>query len=256
MTPREYEKLAAEFFERRGYVVELQRGVGDWGVDLFASQGDVRLAVQVKMYGDTKRPVNRAMIMQLEGARRYFDCTHAALVTDGRVLSDAQKVAEKLAIDVHSLVADSGALPQPQTQTQAESELHFDKIWSEHIMPLGGKTLENSRGTNQIVAVDWSGVHRITSRGGKSFVRIETFRNVVNRLLQGEFVGRDEINAEDEGRVSAAVCLILSQVPFIHYGGKPGGLRVDRKLVTAPTRSVGQTTLLTDEERARNFGEE
>jgi len=65
---------------------------------MFASKGDERLAVQVKMYGGTARPVNREMVMQLHGAKDYFECTLAVVVTDGRVARDARDVATKLEI--------------------------------------------------------------------------------------------------------------------------------------------------------------
>lgn len=223
MNPREYEMLVCEHYRNQGYQVEPQRGTGDWGVDLFASRGSEKVAVQVKMYGATARPVNRAMVMELEGARRYFDCTSAAVVTDGRVLADAHKVADKLGIPIEKLDA-SGALPSP---TAAEP-LHFEQIWSEWIVPLAGKTLTNRRGDNQIIEVDWSGIRRISSAGKPSFLPIEVFRSAVNHLLEAGSIRREEINDLHVGRASSAICLILSQVPLFSLEGKLSALKFNR----------------------------
>ena len=221
MTPREYEFHAGEEYRRRGYKVEMQPGVSDWGVDLFATKGAEKIAVQVKMYGGTKRPVTRAMVMELEGVRRYFDCSGAAIVTNGRVLSDADKVAAKLAIPIVRLEADTATAPV----VPAQNGPHFDEIWANHIIPLAGRTLSSTRGgDNQIVKVDWSGVERITSRGERATINIEIFKTVVNRLLEVGAMTRDQINELYVGRASSGVALILSQVPYFEYGGKPATL--------------------------------
>lgn len=98
MTPSEYEALVADRFRQRGYVVEDRPATNDWGVDLIAVKDTERIAIQAKMYGGTPRPVNRAQIMELCGAAAYFDCARAVLATNGRVMADAQEVAEKLGI--------------------------------------------------------------------------------------------------------------------------------------------------------------
>jgi hypothetical protein len=231
-----------DLYRQRGYHVEPQRGVGDWGVDLFATKGSERVAVQVKMYGHTSRPVNRAMMMELEGARRFFDCTGAALVTNGRVLPDAQRVADKLGIPITQLASD-GVVPAPSAPS---GELHFDDLWSEHVMPLQGKFIESSRGPIHVVNVDWSGIKQVSSTGNTRFIPIESFRNVVNRLLQTGVMTREEINADNVGRVSSAVCLILSQVPGIRYGGKPGVLRYKAPAASAPQKLSPQPTIVPD----------
>ena len=224
--PRQYEQQVAQDYERRGYEVDLGRGVSDWGVDLFARRGNELIAVQVKRYGGTKRPVNRAMVMELEGARRYFDCTSAALVTDGRVLPDARLVADKRGIALHHL--------DDQEATEAAPEvLDFERIWTEYIMPLEGKELELSGGRkNTILKADWSGVTRQTD-SGPSVIKIEAFRDVVNHLLHKGPLTRGEINQQYVGRASSGIARILAEVPFFEYGGRPASLRYRPQLTSS-----------------------
>ena len=55
----------------------------DYGVDVFATKGKEKIAVQAKMYGGGTRKINRQMVMELHGAKDYFDCTKAIIGTDG-----------------------------------------------------------------------------------------------------------------------------------------------------------------------------
>jgi hypothetical protein len=62
-------------------------------------------------------------------------------------------------------------------------------------MSLEGKTLTKSNGeTNKIIKADWGGIERITSNGNKGKIKIEIFRQAVNKLLSEGTITRDEIN--------------------------------------------------------------
>jgi hypothetical protein len=111
MTPSEYELRVAEYFRLRGYAVRCTPASNDYGVDAFAEKGMERLAVQAKMYGDGSRLVNRDVVMHLYGAKDYFDCTAAVIVTDGILMDDAAAVARKLRVEVLTLEPDQ--LPKP-----------------------------------------------------------------------------------------------------------------------------------------------
>ncbi|MFQ5471238.1 MAG: restriction endonuclease, partial [Gammaproteobacteria bacterium] len=41
-----------------------------------------------------------SMVMEFYGAKDYFDCDKGIFVTDGKIRSDAKKVAKKLGIDI------------------------------------------------------------------------------------------------------------------------------------------------------------
>ena len=151
MEPREFEELVRARFEARGYHAELTPATNDYGVDVIAVRGAERVAIQAKMYGGSSRKVNRHMVMELHGAKDYFDCTKAVLATDGQVLADAEEVAEKLGIEV--LWIDTGKArqssaepPVSSTQTGARPKTAFDDIWREYVMPLQGSTLTRDTG--------------------------------------------------------------------------------------------------------------
>ncbi|MBS3910170.1 MAG: restriction endonuclease [Actinobacteria bacterium] len=220
MNSQQYETLVAEYFREKGYDVQQTPYSNDYGVDCFASKGKERIAVQAKMFGNSTRKINRRMVMELHGAKDYFDCTKASLVTDGVLLDDAVEVAAKLRIEVIYLSAKHLDLkPQkPAGET-------FAVIWEKYILPLQGITLTRANGkTNKIITADWSGIERLTSNGKQGKINIEIFEFAVNKLLKSGLITRDEINQNCSERVSSGVVLILSQVPFFQQTAKPTGL--------------------------------
>lgn len=247
MTPTEYESLVAAHFTRIGYLTRQTAISGDYGVDVFAENDDERIAVQVKLYGHTSRRVNRQMVMELHGAKDYFDCDKGVLVTDGDFLPDAIQVAEKLGIQVLVMPAeaepeyspaetnhrrtktrDSGLIASDIGLSGAET-LSFDQIWTEHVMPLSGQLLHgNGTRTNVIEKVDWAGVERISSTGRRSRIDIEIFRLAINHILRNGSITRDEINQNYAKRASSGVVLILAQVPLFQLTEKPQTLHLLR----------------------------
>lgn len=233
MTPREFEEAVAARLREEGYATELGKGVGDYGVDVFAAKDGRRYAVQAKMFGGTTRPVNRQMMMELHGAAAYFGCAGAMLATDGRVLADAAEVARKLGIRIIDMGgAWTERLPPapPESRPQPGSfgvDLDFATIWSRYVLPLAGATLTRPDGSsNTIVSVDWSGVERITSNGERGRIKIEIFEWAIDRILQDGCVSRAAINDEYQGRASSGVVLILAQVPLFELSDRPLTLRL------------------------------
>lgn len=55
MTPREFEQFVAQHYREKGYDVETTPYSGDYGVDVIAQKGEERIAIQVKMYGNSAR---------------------------------------------------------------------------------------------------------------------------------------------------------------------------------------------------------
>lgn len=229
--PRAYERLVASILEAEGYTTQLGSYVGDGGIDIIATRGAERLAVQAKMYGDG-RPVNRHMILELHGAAACADCTGAVIATDGRLMTDAIEAAHKLGIRV--LLTDEtsttdgvpAAVENPHALPAADG-LDFDELWSRSVMPLAGRTLTRSDGsTNRIVKVDWTGVTRVTSNGRPGFIPIEIFRWAISEVLSTGSVTRDAINEQYVGRASSGVVLVLAQVPEFAVGGRPLTVRL------------------------------
>lgn len=239
MRPREYEEYIRERFEKQGYDTKLTPQSGDYGIDIFATKGNEKIAIQVKMYGDSNRKVNRSMIMELHGAKDYFGCNKAILATNGEVMPDAIEVAKRLqiellidchakTIEVPNSISHSPESQKTQTANVQNSNLFlcneeytFDSIWEKHIMPLKGKSLYNSKGENKIIDVNWAGITRITSNGEKGKIDIEPFKKAIQVLLKDKQITRDYINQNYAKRASSGIVLILSQVPFFELKKNP-----------------------------------
>lgn len=221
MTPKQFEDLVCEYFRNKGYKAESTSYSNDYGIDVFATKGKEKIAIQAKMYGGGTRKINRQMVMELHGAKDYFDCTKAVIATDGVLLVDAIEVANKLKIVVLNINSSV-----PLTVKKATSnDKTFDSIWEKYIIPLQGKTLTRDSGeTNEILKVNWSEVERLTSNGNKGKIKVEIFKQAINKLLVDGLITRDYINQNYVGRASSGVILILSQVPFFKLTEKPVGL--------------------------------
>jgi hypothetical protein len=221
MNPKQFEELVCEHFRKKGYEAKTTTYINDYGVDVFAIKGKERIAIQAKMYG-SGRKINRQMVMELHGAKDYFDCTKAVIATDGSFLADALEVAKKLKIEI-LYIESSRPLPIKKLSTAGKT---FEAIWEKHIIPLQGKTLIRENGeTNQILKANWSEIERLTSNGNKGRIKIEIFKQAVNKLLQDGSITRDYINQNYVGRASSGIILILSQVPFFQLTDKPTGLK-------------------------------
>jgi restriction system protein len=220
-TPSEYEVHVGRHFEQMGYTVRVSPQTGDYGVDVFATRAEERIAIQAKMYGHTSRRINRQTVMELHGAKDYFDCTKAVIATDGQLLPDAQEVATKLGVEVVHISATSSH----SSTNPTGGLLTFDVVWERYIIPLRGTTITAESGrSNQIVDVDWGGLTRVSSQGNQSRIDIEIFRLAVNHLLRTGQVTRDHINQNYLRRASSGVLLVLAQVPFFVATQRPAGL--------------------------------
>lgn len=237
MRSDEYEHIVAQYFENKGYETEVTQSSGDYGIDVFASKENSKIAIQAKMYGSSSRPINRQMIMELHGAKDYFDCTDAVIATNGRVLDTAREVAEKLNIEILNIPA-TGILKKKsviekskdlsvfsESRSNEATSGSFDDIWENYVMPLQGKTLYNSNGsTNKVLKVDWGGIERLTSNGKKQRIKIEIFKKTINHLLNYGYITRKAINEEYAGRASSGIVLILGHTEVFEITERPKGL--------------------------------
>jgi hypothetical protein len=237
VTPEEYEHHVAEILREEGWEARVTPHRRDHGVDIVAERGGVRLAVQVKMFGDSNRPVAGKAVMELYGAAAYADCPTAVIATNGRVLPDAEAVAEKLGIEIRIIGGSAPASSTKRSSVTApatDGTATFGAIWRDHVVPLAGTMLTRANGTaNEILRVDDGGLERRSSNGRTQRIEIEIFRWAIERLLRGETVTRDEINAEYPGRASSGIVLVLSQVPLFEV------IAVGRKQALRKRRAPG-----------------
>jgi restriction system protein len=234
MTARTYEEIVAEHFRAQGYSVELTSMSNDYGVDIFANIENKKIAIQAKMYGNGRK-INREMVMQLYGAKDYFDCTDAIIATNGNLSDSANEVAQKLKIlilkieftDIRLRVSDH-VKNLTKYNAMLQGSLNFHEIWENFIIPLSGKTFQREDGSsNTVITVDWSGLTRLTSAKQKQFIPIEIFRQAIARIIEFGFVTRTEINEGSAKRVSSGVILILAQVPYFKHIKNPSRLVIE-----------------------------
>ncbi|MEW6581913.1 MAG: restriction endonuclease [Actinomycetota bacterium] len=212
MTPEQYEHHVAQTLRDEGWAARVTPHVRDFGVDIVATKGDRRLAVQVKLYGAARRIGGRA-VMEFFGAATYADCPEMMIATNGTLLPAAQAIASKLGIAVRYLAPETSSAP-----THASDEggdWTFGEIWRDHVRPLAGTTLVRPGGkSNEITKVDEAGLVRVTSNGRTQRIDIEIFRWAIEKLLAGQPVTRAEINDRYPGRASSGIILILASLPM------------------------------------------
>lgn len=229
MTPKQYEDYIGKLYEQKGYFVTVSPLSNDWGIDVIAIKDNEKIGIQAKMYGGSNRSVNRRVIMELFGASAYQDCTKAVLATDGDVMPDAKLVADKLRIEIVQIFANqenvlNEKFNNDSTFPDNTNIMSFEEAWEKYIIPLKGKTLYNSRGTNMITGVDWGGIKRVTSNGKTGKIDIEGFKLAYNMLIENGHVTRDYINQQVDKRCSSGIVLILGQLPFVEITSSPIGL--------------------------------
>lgn len=218
MTPEAYEHHVSAILRAEGWRAEVTPYVRDFGLDVIAERGTSRLGVQAKMYAAARR-VNGRTVMELHGAADLAGCSESMIATNGALLDDAKWIADKLGVQVRHVSATAHA-------AEARTKWTFGRIWNEHACALVGRTLSRPDGTcNEIVRVDEGGLVRRTSGGALQHIEIEIFRWVIERLLRGDTVLRDEINAQYAGRASSGIVLVLASLPMfesVKVGGKRG----------------------------------
>ncbi len=229
MRPDEYEHIVAEYFEWKGYKTKVSQYSNDYGVDVFATKGKTKIAIQAKMFGNTTRSINRQMVMELHGAKDYFDCSKAIIATDGKIIANATEVASKLKIEILKIPAikSSNKLRTPKRSGE------FEIIWKKYVMPLEGRTIRRDNGdTNKILKIDWAGIERLTSKGRKQKIKIEIFKETINHLLKFGVITRKYINDEYIGRASSGIVLILSNTELFELTRNPFGLIMKKSVRT------------------------
>ncbi len=215
MTPDEYEHHIGALLRADGWEATVTPYVGDHGIDVIAERDRRRLGVQAKTWAGANRKVNAALVMTVYGAAAYADCNEVMIATDAEVLPDARRVAAKLGVQL--LFAQARASPPPSAagMPATGSALTFGRVWTEQVAALQGRTLTRAGGgSNEILSVDGAGITRRTSNRRVQRIDIEIFRWVIERLIRGETVAREEINEQYNGRASSGIMLILSSLPL------------------------------------------
>ena len=98
ITPREFEELVAEIFDRQGFDVELTKATRDGGKDIIAIQSsmgiNLKYIVECKRYA-VHNKVTLDVVQRLYGVKMAENANKAILVTTSSFTKDANKFASQ-----------------------------------------------------------------------------------------------------------------------------------------------------------------
>ena len=99
ITPRQFEELVCELFERKGYNVRLTKQTRDGGKDIIILNnsilGDLMIYAECKRYSQ-KHPVNVGLVRELYGTIEADRATAGIMVTTSYFSKDARRFQEKI----------------------------------------------------------------------------------------------------------------------------------------------------------------
>jgi len=92
-----FEKYLEILFERLGYKVERTRYIGDYGADLIVRRDGVKTVIQAKRY---KSKVGVRAIQEAVGAKGYYNCDKAMVITNSYFTRQAKELAVKNGVEL------------------------------------------------------------------------------------------------------------------------------------------------------------
>jgi restriction system protein len=105
MSGVEFERFVAKLLTHQGYVVKRIGGLDDFGVNLIASRGDRRHAIQVKRWN---QPVTIEAVRAAIAGMNFHRCDRAVVITN----SDFTKPAKDLAQGTNCRLIDREMLAE------------------------------------------------------------------------------------------------------------------------------------------------
>lgn len=91
--PYEYEQLIAEEMRRLGWDAHATQGSGDQGADVVATDGDVKIIFQAKLYST---PVGNKAVQEVAAAKGFYGASKAVVVSNNGFTKSARQLAESL----------------------------------------------------------------------------------------------------------------------------------------------------------------
>jgi restriction system protein len=92
-----FEKYLEVLFERLGYKVERTKYIGDYGADLIIRKNGIKTVVQAKRY---KGKVGVRAIQEAVGAKGYYSCDRAMVITNSYFTKQAKELADKNEVEL------------------------------------------------------------------------------------------------------------------------------------------------------------
>jgi len=93
----EFEKAVSFIYNKCGYSAEVTQASGDFGVDVIATKGKEKLAIQAKRY---KGSVGVKAVQEVSSGAFYYKATKAVVITNSFYTPQAKELADKLDVDL------------------------------------------------------------------------------------------------------------------------------------------------------------
>jgi restriction system protein len=94
MNPLDFEDYIAELLSAQGYQADTTRFGGDFGLDVIATKGGIRLGVQVKHKSLGKGSVGVKAVYEAAGGKPHYHCDRIMVVTNGVYTKQAIEIAK------------------------------------------------------------------------------------------------------------------------------------------------------------------
>ena len=89
MTGAEFERYVARLLQHQGYQTKLTPPSGDFGVDIIATRGQDRIAIQCKRH---RRDISRTAVSDAVAGLAHYRCNRAMVVTNAEFTDGAQQL--------------------------------------------------------------------------------------------------------------------------------------------------------------------
>lgn len=90
MTGKTFEKLVVSVFNALGYNTQTTKDSGDQGVDVIATKGNIKIAIQTKCYSQA---VGNHSVMEVVAGGKYYSTNRAMVITNNYFTKSARELA-------------------------------------------------------------------------------------------------------------------------------------------------------------------
>lgn len=92
LTPDQYEKFCGILLSQSGWKVTQTPATRDFGADIIALRGNIKMVVQCKRY---KKPVGISAVQEIHTAAQYYKANYTAVMATSGFTQPAKILAEK-----------------------------------------------------------------------------------------------------------------------------------------------------------------
>ncbi len=90
MSGEEFENFIAKLFTKLGYHTRVTKLTGDYGVDIVAEKGELKIAIQAKCHVN---PISNSAIQEITAGMKFYQCQRGMVVTNSTFTKSAIELA-------------------------------------------------------------------------------------------------------------------------------------------------------------------